>query len=636
MRERDRAHKAKCDNPESEVLKEEFRKVRNQVKSAQNKARIDYFLSSYQQRRHTTWKDIGKFLILPKGGDNVAAANEPSTQWADKLNEHFATVGSRVAAALEEARRDTEPLPPRPPVVVSGAFRVRPATLPELSYAIKRMSTSRSSGEDGITIDMLRMTFAVIGPHLLDVINSSLISGQLPTEWKLATVVPLHKSGSLTEPTNYRPVSIISTVAKITESVVCVQLVSYLESHAILSDVQHGFRPGRSTETAMLDAIGWLMDGMDQGCLGSVTTADTSKAFDSVEHSRLIEKLGWYGIDSHWFQGWLSERTQKVKGGEKMLPLTHGVVQGSLLGPILFLLFTNDLMSHVDSKIVMYADDAQFLHRGLRQNTLELQGKVEATFKQAHTWFTHNSLKINPTKTDLMIVRPRQRRSPLQFSVRFGDTDVKPSPTAKILGVVVDDGLNFDAHVTTVVKRCYATLGGLAKFSYRLPEQVKKMIVETLIFPHLSYCLSAWSGCNKLQRNRIQKVINHCARVVKGARKYDHLTPLLRDLNWPQFEQIIQEHDLTTMHYVLCSKNAPLSLRSSFIYRGEVSRRETRASDAGDLHLPRMHTEHGRRFFSYRATSLWNLAPAEVKATVRSASCRKRARLWLEGIQQQP
>ena len=197
-----------------------------------------------------------------------------------------------MANTLEAARHGEEPLPPRPPRVVAGSYRVHPATLPELTAALRRMSSSKASGEDGVTIAMLRMTWPVIAPHVLSVVNSSLVSGSVPEEWKRAIVVPIHKSGGMTEPSNYRPVSILPVVAKLTESVVCTQLLEYLLSHSILTDAQHGFRPGRLTESAMLDAVSHFMDCLDKGKIACLTTADTSKAFDSVQHQRLLEKMG--------------------------------------------------------------------------------------------------------------------------------------------------------------------------------------------------------------------------------------------------------------------------------------------------------------------------------------------------------
>ena len=264
MRERDLARQSHAADP-SPASREYYTVCRNRVKSAQCQARSSFFLSSYRHARRTTWTDIRRYLIAPRGGAHRTDTCERGSQWAEKLNAHFATVGARVANALEQTRNGADRLPPRPSRVVSGAFKVRPATLPELSAALQRMSTSRASGGDGITIEMLRMTFEVTGSHLLSVVNSSIVSGELPVSWKIATVSPIHKAGSTADPSNYRPVSILPTVAKLVESVVCLQLMSYLLSHNILCDEQHGFRPGRSTESAMLDAVGYLMDGMDRG-----------------------------------------------------------------------------------------------------------------------------------------------------------------------------------------------------------------------------------------------------------------------------------------------------------------------------------------------------------------------------------
>ena len=406
---------------------------------------------------------------------------------------------------------------------------------------------------------------------------------------------------------NYRPVSILPVVAKLVESVVCIQLLQYLLSHSILTDLQHGFRPVRKTESAMLDAVSFFMDCLDRGEIACLTTADTSKAFDSVQHQRLIEKMRWYGIHDHWFRDWLEGRSQRVKGGKVSLPITHGVVQGSLLGPILFILFSNDLPCYVeDCKLVIYADDVQFGHRGELHQIADLENRVERTINSAQQWFSANSLKINPTKTDLVLIESKRRKESNSFSITVGDTKIEPSSSTKVLGMIVDSNLTFEAQISAVIRRCYATIGGLAKLSRSLPENVKKMIIETLVFPHLTYCMTVWAGCGISQKQRLQKVLNHCAQIVKGVRRGAHVTPLLREMQWPCSDDLIAERDMDMLHWLLRNQHAPVSLRERPAFRENVSSRRTRATEAGQLQLPKVRTEQARRYFHFRAVSSWN------------------------------
>ena len=215
------------------------------------------------------------------------------------------------------------------------------------------------------------------------------------------------------------------------------------------------------------------------------------------------------------------------------------------------------------------------------------------------------------------------------FSITVGDSLIEPSPSTKILGMIVDSSLTFEGHISAVVKRCYATMGGLVKLSRSLPEKVKKMIVEALVFPHLTYCMTVWSGCDKTQRHRLQKVLNHCAQIVKGARRSAHVTPLMRELEWPNIDNLIAERDIGITHWLLTNQHAPLSLRELVVSRESVSLRDTRATAAGQLQLPRVRTEQARRFFKCRAAAQWNRAPTTVKAAKFSISCRRLARKWL-------
>ena len=379
----------------------------------------------------------------------------------------------------------------------------------------------------------------------------------------------------------------------------------------------------------MLDAVGCVVRSIDEGNIACLTTADTSKAFDSVPHRRLVEKLGWYGIDKHWFDDWLSGRTQRVLDSDSA-QVSHGVVQGSLIGPILYLLYTNDLPCYFpDTKITMYADDVQFIHSCQPHNVLALKQRVEDTLKTAHVWFVSNSLKLNPSKTEILLIKTRQRRPLQNFSVSFNNATLVPSSKAKILGIVVDANLSWEAHVSLVVRRCYATLSGLPKLSGSLSRDVKKFLIESLVLPHIMYCITVWGGCGVTQKRRLQKVLNHCARVVFCARKSEHVSPLLEELQWPTIDTLLCERDIAMIHRLFNHLYAPQCLLSSIDHRSDVSSKNTRAAAAGLLQLPRVRTELARRHFGFRALSLWNAAPASVREAGSSAGCKREAEEWL-------
>ena len=444
--------------------------------------------------------------------------------------------------------------------------------------------------------------------------------------WKTASVTPLFKGGTQDDPNNFRPISILSVVGKLCERIVANQLVAYLCEYHVLCPEQHGFRPGHSTESAMLYTVNLLTSNLDRGLITMLTTTDTSKAFDSVQHSRLLEKFGWYGVDTHWFRDWLEGRSQRVVGCNASLPVTHGVVQGSILGPILFTLFTNDLPSFIHGgQLVMYADDAQFIHTDIPANAGMLCARMEETLSTALNWFTQNRLKINPRKTDLLLVKSPRINVNANIELHIGAAVVRPSSSVKILGVIVDSGLDWERHVSATVQRCYGTLVGLAKLSHQLPFETKKVIIEGLVHPHIRYCLTVWGGCSKSQRHRIQKTLNFAARVVTGIKRTQHITPALETLGWLKVDKILTERDLITIHHLLRSPNASEKLRELIVPRSDVSLRTTRGSDSLMLQTPRVRTELARRSFVCRATSAWNRLPPEVRTVPSAKSFHSKA-----------
>ena len=441
----------------------------------------------------------------------------------------------------------------------------------------------------------------------------------------MACVVPIPKSGDTAVPSNNRPISLLSVLSKILEKVVCSQLTSYLTSAHLLSTAQYAYRACHSTEDAVLDAVGRLVNNIDSGLLSSVTTVDLSKAFDSVDHDVLLTKLSWCGVmDTDWFKSYLTGRKQIVRGGRLCLPMSCGVPQGSILGPILFIVFTSDLPCHLThGSIISYADDTVHLDCSLpdESSLQSLKVRLETTVMELHNWFSANSLKMNQNKTDFMLVGSKQNlKKSAGFNFQNCDSTLQPSATVKLLGVTIDAELSWDAHVKRVVKKCNGILISLFKFRHYFSQDAMKILIQTYVFPHITYCLCVWGGAAKGLLHKIQKLINFAARIVTGFRKHHHITPALNSLKWPRIEALVARRDLLKVFKALRCDDSPVAIRSLFTQRSDTSSRETRATERGDLQLPRCQLSATQRAFPCRAARAWNdLSPAVRElATVRS------------------
>ena len=534
---------------------------------------------------------------------------------SDRFNDFFSSVGSRIAADL--AGDVTAGLSPRPPIVVSATFRPHPVTLPVLSRAVSTMNSNSAVGPDKVPLSAIKRCFAVVGPHLLRIVNKSVTTGVFPDAWKTAEVVPVYKAkGDKNEPSSYRPISLLSHLSKVLEKIVCDQLSLYLSEHSILSHNQYAYRPCHCTEDAVLDAVEWISQNSDRGEISSITTADLSKAFDSVDHGVLLSKLGWYGIDPTWFRSYLDGRNQRVRDGETVLPVRFGVPQGSIAGPVLFSLFTNDLHCHLmDCRVIAYADDTQLLDHSQPdpQNLALLKTRIENSLKTMKHWFNSNSLKMNPEKTDFILTGTRQALKKVgNFQLSIADSVIKPSPSIKVLGVIIDPCLSWELHVGQIVRQCNALLISLYRFRHHFSSEMLKLLIETHVFPYILYCISVWGGTTKNQLARIKKIINFSSRIVSGVRRRERTGPVVTSLGWIQVEELVWERDLIRVYKALNSESTPLSIRRLFAQRSAVSCRVTRSTEAGDLELQKCRLTSTQTVFRYRATAAWNRLPQTV------------------------
>ena len=355
---------------------------------------------------------------------------------------------------------------------------------------------------------LLKDSASVIAKPLTTIINLSLAKGKVPDEWKAARVIPLFKKGKIEHLDNYRPISVLSTASKILERAVHCQLYEYLNKHKLLNPFQCGFRRNHSTETAAISFTDSIRRQMDQSCLTGAVFIDLRRAFDTVDHALLLDKLRRYGImesELAWFRDYLSNRMQIVSYQNKLSSprtISTGVPQGSILGPLLFVLFINDLPeATAKCSVLLYADDAVLFSSAKDAQTIEQALNYDLSV--ISDWISQNHLFLNKEKTEVVLFGTSQK-------LATGRHQLERVSEFKYLGVVLDETLSWKAHTRYATSKAGKKVGMLGRLRKHLTSQAANSIYQAHILPVLEYCYTVWAGCNKQDSGREEKSGKNC------------------------------------------------------------------------------------------------------------------------------
>ena len=359
-----------------------------------------------------------------------------------------------------------------------------------------------------------------------------------------------------------------------------------------------------------------MYNNIDNNKISLLTLCDLSKAFDSVSPSVLMEKLDSMHIDGFWFADYLKDRTQSVKLDghiSERRKVEYGVPQGSILGPLLFNIYVNDLHEIVDDGLlVQYADDSQLLISGDIENLVDIIERCENNIHKVKEYFAKNGLKLNSEKTQFQFFGSRQyiARIPEDLGIQVDTSLIKPCNTIKNLGIIMDQFLSFDNHIRNMCAKANGILYFLHRNKECLDKDSRKMVVESLVNSIFSYCSTIWSGCGKTSLARLQRVQNFASKVATGrGRKYDHATQFINELGWLKVENKVM-YDVCVYVFKVLNEEIP-NWVTPFQTVGMQRGRQTRQSN--DLFIPRKRTNVADKAVSVRGARLWNGLPANIK-----------------------
>lgn len=617
----------------SSILMASYRHVRNRVNNLNKSLKREYFSKKIALEKGNlkeTWKTLNLLLNKRSKTTNVGSLNvdgeviSENSGIARSMNEFFCSVGSNLSVKI----------PQQPNPLLCGEYKINesteqptefkfhPVDITTINRALGKMKKSLGFGSDGIASNFLKIAFPVICNSICDIFNFSIFSGSFPESWKIARVAPIFKGGKPDDRSNYRPISVLPVVSRLFEKVIYDQLYQYLDKHKYLASHQSGFRSLHSVVTCLLKGTSdWYID-IDSGKYTAMIFIDLKKAFDTVDHQILLDKMQFYGITGlahKWFSSYLDNRKQycRVNGTTSSIEnIDIGVPQGSCLGPLLFLLYINDLpFALKKAKATMYADDTAISYSSDKSEELDLVINEELSYIER--WLQGNKLSLNVVKTQAMIIGSKPKIKKLKNnlstlpSFKVGGEEINLVNETKYLGVMIDNCLTWESHISAVQKKISRAIGLLKYAKNFVQTDTLINLYRSITEPHFSYCCSVWGSCGASKLDVLQKLQNKAARIVTNSPFDASAAPLLQRLGWPSVQKLINK-ETGSMVYKSLNSLAPQYLSDLFVRLSEVHPRELRNSKT-NLAIPMLRTGNGQKSFAYRGASLWNSLDLDTK-----------------------
>lgn len=613
--------------PYDEQLLAEYKTYKNKLIHLVQKAKKEYYSLKITQNKNNSqnlWQTVNKMCNKKQNQNSTdKIINENNKILLNKYDianafvDYYSELGARYAKQInvplnyDENNRTLE-----------NSFFLRQTNTAEVKNTIKLLKLRKSPGYDNIRSEVLKQVADEIAEPLTYIFNKSITKGQFPRIFKFGLIKPLHKGGDPTEMSNYRPISVISNIAKVYEKILKSRFVKYIEKYQILSDRQHGFRNGRSTEDAIARLTQYIYNAMDTSTPCACIFLDLAKAFDTICHKKMFNKLYNYGFRGNvlnLIKSYFTDRTQFVNIEGKLSydrKVNYGVPQGTVLGPVFFILYMNSILElNIEGTMLSFADDTAVLYTS--ESWGELKIKMEKDLKKIKRSFDYNLLTINYKKSHYLpftsYTNYLPNMGPLLIDI---NAKILEAESIKYLGIIIDRHLRWNLQIQNLVKKIRYLLPRFKYLKNFLSQSELKILYYSLVQSHLSYGILGWGGVT-------DNYLNHLNTIQKWVLK------------------IIYNKNLTYPTSNLYNECGVLDLRQLFFLYISIYTHKNKNSITNIEHKyntrykqnscfeSRSEKTIGQRNYTYLSPRVYNKLPNDIKIIKKIHVFKKKVKLWL-------
>ena len=587
-----------------------YAKARNLAKKMCRKAQSQYEAKIARDSKNNPkpfWRYTQSRISSRSGVSDLRMSNGQKTksdyEKADTLNMFFQSVFTK---------EEFGPLPKPPNYQYETELKEIDITEKQVKKILSQLNRDKASGPDNISPKILTSAATTLSYPVTLLFRLSLANGEIPEDWRTATVSPIFKKGSRAEASNYRPVSLTCILCKCMEKIVREKVMNHLLDNNLITKEQHGFVPGKSCTTQLLEVLDEWTEILDDGGSIDAVYMDFQKAFDTVPHRRLLEKIKAHGITGKicdWIEAFLRNRRQRVVVGDGIsdeASVWSGIPQGSVIGPLLFVLFINDLPACVQTSVKIFADDTKVYTRSDKEGATN---KLQNDLQKLQDWSDNWQLRFHPEKCSVMkLGKNKSKTKYCMYSMDQGnnirEVPLKEIESEKDLGVTIDNSLNFKLHIAQITAKANRMVGIIRRSFNFLNEKTFTMLFKSLVRPLLEYGNTVWSPMHKSLEQDIENVQRRATKLI-GSLKEMSYTERLKRLKLPSLEHrrvrgdMIQLYKYLHGHYSVQRPQFQLATNEERTLRGNSLK----------IKKNRFRLDIRGNFFSNRTVNMWNNLP---------------------------